>query len=260
MNVSVKGGSQMERCLVNDILKDGISLFFPAYNEAENVGGTIEKALAVLEPLGCKYEIIIVDDGSRDATAEIVQKYAAVNPNVILKRHESNRGYGAALQTGLQSCHRGLIFFSDCDLQFDLAELLSLIMIMQADSTIDAVIGYRMNRADPLIRKLNALGWKMWARFLFGIKVKDIDCAFKLFKREIFSGIRIESTGALINVEILAKLKKNGCKVVETGVHHYPRKAGTQTGAKPKVIMKAFYESFTLYERIKSLPVKNKNI
>jgi glycosyltransferase involved in cell wall biosynthesis len=239
-----------------NILNNGISLFFPAYNEAENVGGTIEKSLAILEPLGCKYEIIIVDDGSRDQTAEIVRKYAATNPNVILKLHESNRGYGAALQTGLQSCSQGLIFFSDCDLQFDLTELGSFIEIMQRDPTVDVVIGYRMKRADPLIRKLNAFGWKMWSRLLFGIKVKDIDCAFKLFKREVFANIRIESTGALINVEMLAKLKKLGCKMVEAGVRHYPRTAGNQTGAKLMVILKAFQESFTLYNKIKNIPVK----
>jgi glycosyltransferase involved in cell wall biosynthesis len=232
------------------VLADGISLFFPAYNEAENVGGTIEKSVAVLEPLGCPYEIIIVDDGSRDQTAAIVQKYAKTNPHVILKQHEVNRGYGSALQTGLHSCNRGLIFFSDCDLQFDLTELHSLIVIMQQDPAVDVVIGYRMRRSDPLIRKLNAFGWKMWARLLFGIKVKDIDCAFKLFKREVFANIRIESTGALINVELLAKLKKLGCKMIETGVHHYPRKAGTQTGAKLRVILKAFQESFTLYRKI----------
>jgi glycosyltransferase involved in cell wall biosynthesis len=236
--------------LATGVLNDGISLFFPAYNEAENVGGTIEKSLAILEPLGCQYEIIIVDDGSRDQTAAIVRKYAAVNPNVILRRHEINRGYGAALQTGLQSCSRGLIFFSDCDLQFDLAELHSLIEIMQRDPAVDGVIGYRIKRADPLIRKLNAFGWKMWSRLLFGIKVRDIDCAFKLFKREVFTDIRIESTGALINVEILAKLKKLGCKLVEVGVHHYPRMAGTQTGAKLKVILKAFQESFYVFYHI----------
>jgi glycosyltransferase involved in cell wall biosynthesis len=239
-----------------NILDKGISLFFPAYNEAGNVGGTIEKAVAILEPLGCKYEIIIVDDGSRDQTAAVVQKYAAANANVILKQHVINRGYGAALQTGFQSCSQGLIFFSDCDLQFDLAELHSFIEIMQRDPTVDAVLGYRMQRADPLIRKLNAFGWKMWSRLLFGIKVKDIDCAFKLFKREVFDNIRIESSGALINVEILAKLKKLGCRTVQAGVHHYPRTVGTQTGAKIKVILKAFQESFTLYNQIKNISVK----
>jgi glycosyltransferase involved in cell wall biosynthesis len=235
----------------NDLLKDGISLFFPAYNEAENVGGTIEKSVAVLEPLGCEYEVIIVDDGSCDRTAEVVLNYCAANPRVILERHEKNRGYGGALQTGFQKCRYGLTFFSDCDLQFDLSELNAFIDTMKRDPEIDAVIGYRMRRADPFIRKVNAFGWKLWARLLFGLKVKDIDCAFKLFKRKAIGNIRIESTGALISVEILAKLKKMGCKIVELGVHHYPRIAGTQTGAKPSVILKAFQESFRLYRRIR---------
>jgi glycosyltransferase involved in cell wall biosynthesis len=236
----------------NQLLKEGISLFFPAYNEAENVGGTIAKSVAVLEPLDCKYEVIIVDDGSRDRTSEVVREYAAGNPNVVLERHEKNRGYGGALQTGFQKCRYGLIFFSDCDLQFDLAELNSFIAIMKQNPEIDAVIGYRIQRADHFIRKVNAFGWKLWARLLFGLKVRDIDCAFKLFQRKAIEKIRIESTGALISVEILAKLKKMGCKVVEAGVHHYPRTAGSQTGAKLSVIIKAFQESFALYKKIRN--------
>ena len=239
----------------NNVLKDGISLFFPAYNEEANVGGTIEKSVAILETLGCPYEVIIVDDGSRDRTADIVREYAAKNPNVILELHEKNRGYGGALQTGFHRCTKGLIFFSDCDLQFDLSEIKLLIEKMQNEPTMDAVIGYRIKRADPFIRKLNAFGWKMWARILFGIKVKDIDCAFKLFKRGLIENIRIESTGALINVEILAKIKHMGSKIAELGVHHYPRTAGTQTGAKIKVILRAFYESFTLYSKIKNASI-----
>lgn len=235
----------------HDPLRQGISLFFPAYNEAENVGGTIEKCLSMLGPLGCDYEIIIVDDGSRDRTAEIVKEYAAQNNRVVLKRHEKNQGYGGALQTGFNSCRYGLIFFSDCDLQFDLGELTSFIELMKADPKIDGVIGYRIKRADPWIRKLNAFGWNCWARLLFGLKVKDIDCAFKLFKRELIENITIESSGALISVEILTKIKKAGYRLVESGVHHYPRQAGKQTGAKLSVIIKAFYESFKLYGRIK---------
>lgn len=235
----------------NNLLQKGISLFFPAYNEAENVGGTIEKSIAVLAPLECDYEIIIVDDGSRDRTGEIVKEYAAQNSRVILKRHEKNKGYGGALQTGFNSCRYGLIFFSDCDLQFDLAELTSFIELMQDDPSIDGVIGYRIKRADPFIRKLNAFGWNMWARLLFGLKVRDVDCAFKLFKRELIENITVESSGALISVEILTKIKKAGYRLVESGVHHYPRQAGKQTGAKLSVIIKAFYESFKLYKKIK---------
>jgi glycosyltransferase involved in cell wall biosynthesis len=247
----------MNSQLTTDILAGGISLFFPAFNEATNVGGTIEKALAVLEPLSCRCEVIIVDDGSRDRTAAIVQEYAAVHPQVILKQHPVNLGYGVALRTGLQACAYDLIFFSDCDLQFDLGELRSLLAIMQANPTLDAVIGYRLKRADPVFRRLNAYGWKIWSKLLFGVKVKDVDCAFKLFRREIFANLRIESTSALINLEILAKLQKLGCRLTEVGVHHYPRMGGAQTGAKLKVILKAFQESFTLYKQIKGFPLKN---
>lgn len=238
------------------VLKNGISLFFPAYNEAENVGGTIEKCVAILEPLGCDYEVIIVDDGSKDRTAVIVEEYARQNSHIVLKRHEKNQGYGGALQTGFKSCRCGLIFFSDCDLQFELSELAMFIDLMEKDHSIDAVIGYRIKRADPLIRKLNAFGWKVWARILFGLKVKDIDCAFKLFKRELIENITIESTGALINVEILTKINKAGAKIVQSGVHHFPRQAGKQTGAKLRVILKAFYESFKLYQKIKKFSGK----
>lgn len=233
------------------ILKNGISLFFPAYNEAENVGGTIEKCVALLEPYGCHYEVIIVDDGSKDDTAGIVRKYAEKNPNVILKQHVQNQGYGGALQTGFKSCRYGLIFFSDCDLQFDLDELKPFIEAMDQHPDYDAVIGYRIKRADPFVRKLNAFGWKMWARLLFGLNVKDIDCAFKLFKSEVIRNITIESSGALISVEFLTKIKKMGYKMAQLGVHHYPRQAGTQTGAKLHVILKAFYESFKLFGKIR---------
>ncbi|MGE5557008.1 MAG: glycosyltransferase family 2 protein [Bacillota bacterium] len=233
------------------VLRDGISLFFPAYNEESNVGAVIEKATEVLAPLNCNYEIIIVDDGSKDNTAKIVKSHATRHKNVVLKRHEKNQGYGAALQTGFRSATLGLVFFSDCDRQFDLGELSTFLEMMNQDPEIDAVVGYRIKRADPWFRRLNAFGWKLWSRVMFGLKVRDVDCAFKLFKREMLKNIVIESTGALINIEILSKLKNMGAKIVEKGVRHYPRTAGSQTGAKLKVILKAFYESFKLYGKIR---------
>jgi glycosyltransferase involved in cell wall biosynthesis len=240
-----------------DALKNGISLFFPAYNEAENVRNTIAKSVAVIEPLSCDYEIIIVDDGSRDDTSSIVKDITTKNPNVRLIRHEKNLGYGGALQTGFKSCKYGLIFFSDCDLQFDLGELKGFIEKMAQDKEIDVVIGYRIKRADPLMRKLNALGWKLWGRMLFGLQVKDVDCAFKLFKREVIQNIEIESSGALISTELLVKTNKLGYKVEQLGVHHYPRTAGRQTGAKMSVILKAFNESFKLFGKIRKYKKKH---
>ena len=229
------------------VLKNGFSIFFPAYNEEENVENTIKKSIEILEQFSCEYEIIIVDDGSQDRTSGIVEAYTTKNPSVKLIRHEKNLGYGGALQTGFKNCKYGLIFFADCDLQFDLEELKCFIEKMADDPETDVVIGYRLKRADPMIRRLNALGWKLWGRMLFGLRVKDVDCAFKLFKREVIQNIEIESSGALISTELLVKTKKLGYKVEQLGVHHYPRTAGQQTGAKFAVIMKAFYESFKLF-------------
>ncbi|TCL69425.1 glycosyl transferase family 2 [Hydrogenispora ethanolica] len=230
----------------------GISLFFPAYNEEANVAVTIDKSLAVVEPLGCEYEIIVVDDGSKDRTSEVVSSYVRRNQHVVLQKHLKNQGYGGALQTGFLSCRYGLIFFSDCDLQFNLSELIGFIDVMEKDPTLDAVIGYRIRRVDSVIRKINAWGWNLWARLLFDLKFKDIDCAFKLLKKEVLEQIAIESTGALVSLELLAKIRNGGYRILEIGVHHYPRKEGRPTGAKLSVIFRAFYESFKLYGKIKS--------
>lgn len=240
-----------DRRVKSTLLKEGISLFFPAYNEEENVGFIIDQALAVLESLDCKYEVIIIDDGSQDGTADVVREYARNNPRIVLIQHPINQGYGRALQSGFQACRYGLVFFSDCDLQFNLWELLNFLNRLQSEPAIDAVIGYRIKRADPRLRQFNAWGWKLWARILFGVKVRDVDCAFKLFRRNIFDKVQLEATGALINLELLAKLKNLGIQLAEVGVHHYPRKAGIQTGAHLEVIVHAFYESFQLWHKIR---------
>ncbi len=230
----------------------GISLFFPSYNEEANVEQTIEKAISVIEPQKCPYEIIIVDDGSSDDTAKITKLWSLKNKNVVLKRHEVNRGYGSALKTGFNSARYGLVFFSDGDLQFDLSELIPFIELLDKDNSLGGVIGYRIKRADPIIRKLNAFGWKIWVNTLFGLRFKDIDCAFKLFKTEAIKNITLESDGALISAELLVRIKNKGYKIAELGVHHYQRHAGSQTGAKISVIIKAFFESFKLYKKINS--------
>lgn len=237
--------------LKDGLLAEGISLFFPAYNEEENIGLTIEQAVSLLEPLGCDYEVIIIDDGSQDRTAAVVREYAATDRRIVLIRHQTNQGYGSALQSGFGACHYGLIFFSDCDLQFDLSEILKLLQRLQSEPELDAVIGYRIKRADPWVRQVNAWGWKLWTRLLFGLKARDVDCAFKLFRRHILDNVQLEATGALISVELVTKLKNLGYKLVEIGVHHYPRKAGTQTGANLAVIANAFCESFHLWRKIR---------
>ena len=225
-----------------------ISVFFPCYNEQDNVARTTERAIAVLEKLNADYEAIIVDDGSKDATGQIADKIAARNKRVRVVHHPTNLGYGAALQSGFRSAAKELVFYTDGDGQFDMSEMPPLLPLIKQ---YDIVSCYRLNRQDNMIRKINAWCWTKLVCFLFKMKIRDIDCAFKLYKREIFDNIKMVSTGALIDTEILARATRKGYAVTQRGVHHYPRTSGTQTGAKLGVIIRAFRELFKLYNQIK---------
>lgn len=227
-------------------MKHTISFFYPMYNEEKNVKRAIERAEKVLEEVAEDYEIIIVDDGSQDKTFEIAKKEAERNPRIRPIKHEKNKGYGGALQTGFKESRMDLVFFTDGDNQFDPGELKLLLPYIEE---YDFVIGYRIDRKDPLLRKLFGKGWTIITRILLGVKVRDIDCAFKLFKRDIVKDITIESHGAAINPEIMFKLINKGYKFKEVGVHHFPRKEGKQTGANIKVIFRAFKEILKLWWR-----------
>ncbi len=232
-----------------NIAVKSLSVFFPCYNEQDNVEKTVRAALDCLTPLGIDYEIIIVDDGSRDKTSQIADSLAAQNRHIKVVHHHPNKGYGAALQSGFKASTKEYVFYTDGDGQFDIKELPALFKYM---ADYDIVTGYRIKRQDNLIRKINAFCWTTMVNLLFGMKIKDVDCAFKLYKRQIFDNIKMESTGALINTEIFARAKNKGYKIFQIGVHHYPRTAGVQTGAKFRVVLQAFKELFALYKRIKS--------
>jgi glycosyltransferase involved in cell wall biosynthesis len=226
-----------------------LSVFFPCYNEQENVERVAKAALELLESLGIDYEIIIVDDGSKDNTGKIADKLAAENNHIKAVHHSPNRGYGAALQSGFKAATKDYVFYTDGDGQFDIKELP---MLFKYTAQYDIVTGFRIKRQDNFMRKLNAFCWTTMVNFLFGMKIKDMDCAFKLYKRKIFDEINLKSTGALINTEIFARAHNKGYKVYQLGVHHYPRMAGQQTGANLKVILRAFKELFALYKQIKN--------
>jgi len=226
-----------------------ISVFFPCYNEQENVARTTEQALTVLEQLNADFEIIIVDDGSADATGKIADEIAAKNSRVKVVHHPGNRGYGAALQSGFKAATKELVFYTDGDGQFDIAEMPPLLPLMKQ---YDIVSCYRLNRQDSFVRKINAWCWTKFVCLLFGMKIRDIDCAFKLYRRELFDNIELLSSGALIDTEILARAIRSGRTIIQKGVHHRPRAAGTQTGANVKVILRAFKELFELRRRIKN--------
>jgi len=212
-----------------------LSVFFPAYNEQDIIAKTVESATRAISRLADDYEIIVVDDGSRDRTAAVVEDLARRDPHVRLVSHEVNRGYGAALRTGFGSARKELVFFSDADGQFDLAELSGLLAMLKR---APVVLGYRIRRSDPLYRLFIAKVYNIIVRLTFGLRVRDIDCAFKLFRHEVLDDVALESDGAFISSELLIKLKRKNVPMVERGVHHYPRTTGTSKGATPAVILK----------------------
>ena len=225
-----------------------LSAFFPAYNEEANVEGLVQNFKAILPRVAEDYEIIIVNDGSKDRTREIADRLATDDPKVRAVHHEKNQGYGAAVRSGIKACRKEYVFFTDGDGQFDVSQLSNLIPLLPG---YEGVIGFRLNRQDPWTRKLNAWAWNRLVRLLLGLKVKDIDCAFKLFHRKVFEGMELESSGAMISTEMLVKIKDKGFKLREAGVLHSPRLAGKQTGAKLKVILRAFRELFRFYKEFK---------
>lgn len=225
-----------------------ISVFLPCYNEQDNVTRTVRQALQVLERLNIDFEVIIVDDGSSDRTGQMADQMASQNSKVKVVHHGTNLGYGAALRSGFRAATNKLVFYTDGDGQFDIAEMPALLGLMEQ---YDIVSCYRLNRQDNLIRKINGWCWTKLVCWLFGMKIRDIDCAFKLYKREIFDRIRLSSASALIDAEILARAIRKGYSVTQKGVHHYPRAAGTQTGGSVRVILRAFKELLQLRAQIK---------
>lgn len=225
-----------------------LSVFFPCYNERESIRTLTEKALSAAKDICSDFEIILVDDGSTDGTEELADDLANEYPTVRVIHHLQNQGYGAALQSGFRAAEKDYVFYTDGDGQFDLNELPVLLPLI---THCDIVSGYRINRQDGMLRKLNAFFWNRLVCFLFGLKLRDIDCAFKLYKRELFDTIEMRSTGALIDTEILARAIRKGYTIAQIGVHHYPRTAGQSTGANLMVILRAFRELFKLRKQIR---------
>lgn len=221
---------------------NSISVAMPAYNEAENIEAMVKDVIQAMQGLADDFEVIVVDDGSRDNTAEAIKSLQQEHPQVRLVQHEVNLGYGAAVFSGLTNATKELVFFTDSDRQFDLREIEKLLnLIDQAD----LVVGYRAPRRDPFMRKLNGWGWSGLVTVLFGYTARDIDCAFKLMRRTVITQLKdeIESRGATFSAEFLVRAKRAGFRIREVAIHgHRPRVAGSQTGARLDVILRAFKE------------------
>ena len=228
-----------------------LSYFFPAHNEEANLEGLVEEALAALPAIAETFEIIAVNDGSKDRTREIADRLAAAHPGVVrVVHHEVNRGYGGALRSGFEASRYELLAFTDGDRQFKVADLARLTDRLAQGDHPDVVVGYRIKRADPLIRIVYARTYKLANRIFFGLRVRDVDCACKLFRREALDGVRVESAGAFFSAELLVKTLKADRTIAEVGVPHYARTAGSPTGARPSVIWRAVKDFWGLRLRL----------
>ncbi|MCC7369513.1 MAG: glycosyltransferase family 2 protein [Chloroflexi bacterium] len=227
-----------------------ISVVLPAYNEAGIVEQTVLDVDVVLRALTDDYEIIVVDDGSRDDTRVVLMELIEAAPEIPLRAvvHERNQGYGAALASGFDAATKELIFMTDADGQFDVVELGRFLPAL--DPSIDMVIGWREQRADPPMRLLNAFGWKLLVNGLFGYTARDVDCAFKLFRRRVWQGVTVHARGATFSAELLIKARRLGFQMRELPVRHLPRTVGSATGARPDVILRAFRELFQLWRHL----------
>ena len=214
-----------------------LSIVLPAYNEEANAASAVEQVSAVAQQLGMDYEIILVNDGSADRTGEIGRELEQRIPNFRLVEHYPNRGYGGSLKAGFAAASKELIAFTPADKQFDFSEIT---LLLERLDEADIVSGYRADRQDAFIRRLNGFGWNMVVRLLFGRLCRDIDCGFKLFRREILEHVNIASDGAMIDTEFLAGAKSRGYRITDVPVTHLPRVTGEATGANLKVIIKAF--------------------
>ena len=224
-----------------------LSYFFPAHNEEANVAGLVEEALDSLPVIAETFEIIIVNDGSRDRTRAIADDLTARNPGIVRAvHHPTNYGYGGALRSGFGAARFELVAFTDGDRQFRVEDIGQLTERLADVDAPDIVVGYRIRRADPIVRTLYARAYRLANRLFFGLRVTDVDCACKVFRREALDGIRVESEGAFFSAELLIKLQAAGRSVAEVGVPHYPRLAGSPTGAKPQVILRAIRDFWRL--------------
>ncbi len=225
-----------------------LSVFMPAFNEEDSIASTVEGVVKVLKTMNLDWEVLVVDDGSKDKTAEVVKGLEKKFPGVKLVSHPKNKGYGHALKTGFASAKYPWVAFVDSDGQFDFAEIKKL---AAKTGEADVILGYRLNRADPFQRRIFTWGWKMLAMILLGLNVRDYSCGFKLIKKKVIEDISpIESEEKVTQIEMLIKAKKRGYKFAEVGVHHYARTAGVPTGANLSVVLTSFNDMLKLWKKL----------
>lgn len=230
------------------VLRGSLSLILPAYNEEENIRMVVEQALNVLPEYTNEFEIIPVNDGSSDNTGAILEQLAKEYDPVHPVSYKANKGYGGAVTSGILASTKKFVMFMDADRQFDINDISNLAPFV---GKYDVVAGFRMERSDPLHRRINAELFNIAVRVLFGVHLRDLDCAFKIFRGDQVRHLDLMSTGALINCEMQAKLRRQGATLVQVGVNHYPRLAGTPTGGSLRVIFKAMRDILVLWWKMR---------
>ncbi len=232
-------------------MTNGISIILPALNEEGNIEAAIQDIQLYFHSREEKYEIIVINDGSTDSTGEIADRLVKENGSVRVIHHSINKGYGSALKEGFENSKYKYVFFTDSDRQFDIKGLDILLPLIKTDA-VEIIIGYRLKRKDPFLRRFLSWGYNSLVGYLFDLNVKDIDCAFKIFRKDIFSKIEIESKNFFVNTEVLAKAMYFGFNVLEVGVPHFPRTAG-KTTVTLKHIPLTLIELYRIFKSIKRL-------
>lgn len=226
-----------------------LSVFFPAYNEEENIKSTVEKAIKILQEVAVKWEILIINDGSRDNTGEIAFKLSKKDGRIKLLTHNVNRGYGAALKTGFKNAKYSWVAFTDADGQFDFSEIKKFLLVKDK---ADLILGYRINRADTFMRKIYTLVWGAIPIVLWGLQVRDYSCGFKLIKKKVFDAVQpLVGEEKVTQIEMLVKARNAGFRFAEVGVKHYPREFGKQTGANIRVVAKSIFDLIRLWIKLR---------
>jgi glycosyltransferase involved in cell wall biosynthesis len=228
----------------------GISVFFPAFNDEKTIGGLVSNALDLLPKVTDSFEVLVINDGSSDSTQEVLEELAAKSPNVKIIKHERNLGYGAALRSGFSAAANELIFYTDGDGQYDLHEMLKLLPLI---SDFDVVNGYKIHRSDGPHRKVLGCMYNRLARWLFRLPIRDIDCDFRLMKRQAMRSVDLTISGGAVCVEMIYKLRRNGCTFAEVPVQHYPRLHGRSQFFTTRRVARTARDLILMYLRFVAL-------
>lgn len=226
-----------------------LSVFFPAYNEEVNIEKTVRRAKKVLLEVANKWEILIINDGSTDKTGQVAAELRREDKRIDVINHPTNQGYGTALKSGFSNARYPWVAFTDSDGQFNFSEIKKFLPLMKNS---DLILGYRLNRADSFLRKIYTFVWGKIPVVLWGLKVRDYSCGFKLIKKKVFDAVQpLVGEEKVTQIEMLVKAKRKGFRFAEVGVRHYPRKFGRPTGANIKVVVRSITDLFKLYRDLR---------